>query len=135
VSAVGDLSNAVPASIFGGVLVATALAYLLARLLSRPLERLTAEGIAETPATAEVAAAGPDDLAQLGAALGSMRERLRRTVAELDESRGELRRGLERLGETLRATHDLDELLEIVLEAAGSTLDAETGVVVLRSGR
>jgi diguanylate cyclase (GGDEF)-like protein len=33
------------------------------------------------------------------------------------------------------ATHDLDELLEVVLEAAAATLDAEVGTVFLRAGR
>ncbi|HJP65189.1 MAG TPA: diguanylate cyclase [Actinomycetota bacterium] len=130
----GDLSAAVLAVIAAGILLATILSYLLARLLSRPLEQLTEEAVAATPAGTELAG-GPDDLARLGAALGAIRERLRTTVAELDESRGELRRGLERLGETLSATHDLDELLEVVLEAAAATLDAETGAVFLRSGR
>jgi diguanylate cyclase (GGDEF)-like protein len=130
----GDLSPLILLVVAFGVVAATILAYLLARLLSRPLEQLTEEALAATTGP-EVAAARGDDVARLGVALGAMRDRLQTTVAQLDESRVELRRGLERLGETLTATHDLDELLEVVLEAAASTLDAESGAVYLRSGR
>jgi diguanylate cyclase (GGDEF)-like protein len=131
----GDLSPLILLVVAFGVVAATILAYLLARLLSRPLEQLTEEALAATTTGPEVAAARGDDVARLGVALGAMRDRLQTTVAQLDESRVELRRGLERLGETLTATHDLDELLEVVLEAAASTLDAESGAVYLRSGR
>jgi diguanylate cyclase (GGDEF)-like protein len=130
----GELSPLVLLVVVFGVVASTILAYLLARLLSRPLEQLTEEALAATTVP-ELAAARGDDVARLGVALGAMRDRLQTTVAQLDESRVELRRGLERLGETLTATHDLDELLEVVLEAAASTLDAESGAVYLRSGR
>jgi diguanylate cyclase (GGDEF)-like protein len=131
----GELSPLILLVVAFGVVAATILAYLLARLLSRPLEQLTEEAVAATRTVPGVAAARGDDVARLGAALGAMRDRLQSTVAQLDESRVELRRGLERLGETLTATHDLDELLEVVLEAAASTLDAEAGAVYLRSAR
>ena len=100
----GDLSIPVLIVIVLGALAATVLSYLLARLLSRPIEQITQEAIAATPAGTDMGAAGPDDLARLSTALGAIRSHLQTTVAELDESRGELRRGLERLGETLMAT-------------------------------
>ena len=60
---------------------------------------------------------------------------LRRYVGELRASRDEIRRGMERLGETLSATHDLNGMLAVVLDTAAVTLDAEAGAVYLRSGR
>ncbi|MDQ3990823.1 MAG: GGDEF domain-containing protein, partial [Actinomycetota bacterium] len=56
---------------------------------------------------------------------------------ELRRSRDELRRGLERLGSTLGATHDLEAMLDVILETAVVTLGAVGGALFLmdRSGR
>jgi len=63
-----------------------------------------------------------------------MTDELRRSLRELERSREDLRDSLERIGDALRSTHDLDGLLNVVLETAAATLGARSGVVLYRSG-
>lgn len=118
-----------------GLLVATALGYALARLLARPLQRL-AEGamaVASGDFDTHVDAEGQGDVAQLAEAFNSMTENLRGYVGELRKSRDELRRGLDRLGETLSSTHDLEGMFAVILDTAAVTLGAKAGAVYLLS--
>src|SRR5205085_11374054 len=52
-------------------------------------------------------------------------------ASALSQSREELRKSLERLGTTLKSTHDLHGMLSVVLDSAAVTLRAESGVVYL----
>lgn len=118
-----------------GLLVATALGYALARLLARPLQRL-AEGavaVASGNFDTRVDAEGQGDMAQLAEAFNSMTENLQGYVGELRKSRDELRRGLDRLGATLRSTHDLEGMFAVILDTAAITLGAKAGAVYLLS--
>ena len=118
-----------------GLLVATALGYALARLLARPLQRL-AEGamaVASGDFDTHVDAEGQGDVAQLAEAFNSMTQNLRGYVGELRKSRDELRRGLDRLGETLSSTHDLEGMFAVILDTAAVTLGAKAGAVYLLS--
>jgi two-component system cell cycle response regulator len=118
-----------------GLLVATALGYALARLLARPLQRL-AEGamaVASGEFDTRVDAEGQGDVAQLAEAFNSMTQNLRGYVGELRKSRDELRRGLDRLGETLSSTHDLEGMFAVILDTAAVTLGAKAGAVYLLS--
>lgn len=118
-----------------GLLVATALGYALARLLARPLQRL-AEGamaVASGDFDTHVDAEGRGDVAQLAEAFNSMTQNLRGYVGELRKSRDELRRGLDRLGETLSSTHDLEGMFAVILDTAAVTLGAKAGAVYLLS--
>jgi len=56
---------------------------------------------------------------------------LRGYVHALESSRDAMRANLERLGEALSATHDLDTLLPVVLESALSSVGAGAGLVLL----
>lgn len=118
-----------------GLLVATALGYALARLLARPLQRL-AEGAREVASgnfDTHVDAGGQGDVAQLAEAFNEMTQHLRGYVGELERSRDELRRGLDRLGETLSSTHDLGGMFAVILDTAAITLQAKAGAVYLLS--
>lgn len=118
-----------------GLLAATALGYALARLLARPLQRL-AEGAREVASgnfDTHVDAEGQGDVAQLAEAFNEMTQHLRGYVGELERSRDELRRGLDRLGETLSSTHDLGGMFAVILDTAAITLGAKAGAVYLLS--
>ena len=122
--------------ILGILLAASALGYLLARLIARPLQRL-AEGamaVAAGDLDAHLDTEGHGDVAQLADAFNSMTENLREYVGALERSRDELRRGLDRLGATLRSTHDLEGMLGVILDTAAVTLSARSGAVFLHSG-
>ncbi len=62
-----------------------------------------------------------------------MTDELRRSMAALERSREDLRDSLERIGDTLTSTHDLDGLLQVVLETAVVTLQGRSGVVLRMS--
>jgi diguanylate cyclase (GGDEF)-like protein len=120
-----------------GVLAALVLGWLLARVMSRPLERL-AQGAREVSAgnlDLRLERQGEADIAGVADAFNTMTTSLQQYIDELKSSRDELSRGLQRLGATLRSTHDLDAMLGVVLDTAATTLGARSGAVFLLAGR
>lgn len=116
-----------------GLALAGTLGFLLARLISEPLQRLTAGAMAVAGGNLDtrVEAGAQGDIAHIADAFNVMTDNLQRYVSELEESRDELRRSLERLGITLRSTHDLEAMLGVVLDTAAVTLGARAGVLYL----
>lgn len=116
-----------------GLFLAILLGYVLAGVISRPVQRLTegARAVAAGQFDTRIEVDGAGDVVGLAEAFNAMTENLRRYVGELQDSRDELRRGLERLGTTLRSTHDLEGMLGVVLETAAVTLGARSGAVYL----
>jgi two-component system, cell cycle response regulator len=121
-----------------GVLLAVLFGWLLARTLSRPLERLAAGAREVSAGNFDVRLerqGGEADVARVADAFNTMTTSLQTYVEELRESRDELRRGLSRLGATLQSTHDLDAMLGVVLDSAATTLGARSGLVFLLTER
>jgi two-component system, cell cycle response regulator len=118
-----------------GLLVATILGYALARVITHPLHRLAegARAVAGGDLATRVEAGGGGDVARVAEAFNTMTDYLRRYVGELEGSRDELRKNLERMGATLRTTLDLQGMLEVVLDTAAVTLGAEAGALFLMS--
>ena len=116
-----------------GVLLATVLGYLLAGVIARPLKRLTeaARAVSEGDLETKIEVRDRGDIGELAEAFNLMTTNLRSYIAQLEGSRDELRRGLERLGTTLKSTLDLDAMLGVVLETASATLGASAGAVFL----
>lgn len=129
----GGLPLQVLAVVLGGVLLAVALAYLLARAITQPLGALgDAVGrIAAGDLDTRIEVRSGDELGRLGRAVNAMTSDLRSYVGELQASRRELRAGLERLGDTLSSTHDLHRILAVVLETAMGSVRASGGMVLL----
>jgi two-component system cell cycle response regulator len=122
----------------GGILLAILFGWFLARILSRPLERLAEGARAVSAGNLDVRLerqGGEADVARVADAFNTMTTSLQQYVGELRESRDELRRGLSRLGATLQSTHDLDAMLGVVLDSAATTLGARSGLVFLLSER
>ena len=117
-----------------GLALAAILGWALAGVMARPLERLAqgARAVAAGDLETRVDAAGKGDIARVAEAFNAMTENLRAHVDELESSRDELRRGLDRLGAALRATHDLPGIVRLVLETATMTMRAEAGALFLR---
>ena len=90
------------------------LAYLLARLITQPLEDLSqgAEAIADGRFDHRIKARSKDEVGQLAFAFNDMAGRLEGTITELSSSRDQLQRAVRRVGETLRSTHDMTRMLE-----------------------
>ena len=108
-------------------------AWMLARAITRPLQDMSeaASAIARGGVAGGLDVQAPDEMGQLATAfnevLGTMNERL----ADLQQSRDQVRRSVERMGEALRSTHDLSKLLSVVLETAITAVGARAGAIWL----
>jgi len=114
-------------------------AYFEGRSIVRTLRTLAeaAHGIARGRLSERVPVKGRDEFALLGTAFNEMANQLQARVQELDEERTRLRDAVTRFGEALAATHDVGQLLRVIVEAAveatgahGARLLAEDGHVV-----
>ena len=117
------------------LVLATAGAWLLTRLLTRPLVELadTAGRVAAGDLDARVEVRSDDEVGRVGAAFNEMTDELQTHIRALVASRDELRRNLSRLGDTLSSTHDLDRILGLILDAAMAATTAQAGAILLVS--
>ena len=72
---------------------------------------------------------GRDELAQLGDAFNTMASQLQSRLDEVDSQRKRLRDATLRFGEGLGASHDIDQLLRVIVESAVEATDARGGTV------
>ena len=112
-------------------LAAGLVGYAVAHAIAGPLRQLAAGADAISAGNYEtrIDVRSSDEVGQLAHAFNEMTERLAAHVAQLQESREELRRSLTRFGDTLRSTHDLDKILQVVLDTSIDTLRARAGVL------
>jgi two-component system, cell cycle response regulator len=113
------------------LLITAALANLLARLITRPLEELAqgARAITEGRFDQEIRVRSKDEVGRLAMAFNAMTGRLRETVNELSHSRDRMHRAVRRVGETLRSTHDINQLLDSLLSTAADAVDADAAIM------
>ena len=121
------------AVLLGAVLLAAAIAWLLARATTRPLEELgeAAARIASGDLDTTIEVRSHDEVGRLAGTFNDMTDDLRTYVRALEASRDELQSGLSRLGDTLSSTHDLERILTVVLETAMASTRAQAGMVLL----
>ena len=119
--------------------VVSLIAYFEGRSIVRTLGTLAeaAHGIARGLLDERVPVRGRDEFALLGSAFNDMANQLQARLAELEAERGRLRGAITRFGEALAATHDIGNLLRVIVEAAvegtgatGARLTAADGRVV-----
>lgn len=129
------LSTRVLESILGllalAVVGTSVLAFALARLITQPLEELAlgAEAISEGRFDHRIPVRSRDEVGRLALAFNDMTKRLHETVTELRDSRDLLQRAVRRVGETLRSTHDMTQMLEAILDTAADAVDADAAVL------
>jgi diguanylate cyclase (GGDEF)-like protein len=119
-----------------GIAAAGLLVTVVSRSLSQPFTELTeaAERVAQGDLDVDIASTGEDgEAGRLGSAISQVSGELRRSLGDLERSRADLQVSLQRIGDALSSTHDLDGLLHVVLDTAVVTLGARAGVVVYRS--
>lgn len=111
--------------------VTSALALLLARHLTQPLEELAAGAVAlsEGRFDHEIAVRSKDEVGRLAIAFNEMRDRLSTTYTQLSSSRDQLQRAVRRVGETLRSTHDMNQMLGSILNTAADAVDADAATL------
>ncbi|HYO61490.1 MAG TPA: diguanylate cyclase [Actinomycetota bacterium] len=109
----------------------TGLAYVLARLITQPLEELSAgaAAIAEGRFDHRIQVRSRDEVGQLAEAFNDMTDTLGETVSELSSSRDQLRRAIRRVGDTLRSTHDMKQMLSSVLNTTVDAIRADGAVL------
>ncbi|WP_035701489.1 HAMP domain-containing protein, partial [Glycomyces tenuis] len=112
---------------------AVALASWLSRSTTRPLAELSAaaERVADGDLDARVPVHGRDEVAQLALSFNRMTAQTQTYVQALTASRDQMRGQLGWLGQTLTATLDLDRILEVILDTAMITTNAEAGLIML----
>lgn len=120
------------AALLAVVIVLTSLlAYTLARLITQPLNDLT-EGVASITAGRfehRIPVKTDDEVGTLASAFNDMTARLRDSIAALSSSRARLQRVIRRVGETMRATHDMQELLTSIASVVREATEANASVV------
>jgi diguanylate cyclase (GGDEF)-like protein len=122
--------------IFVAMLVVLALiaavAYLEGRSIVRSLGHVAdaARGIARGRLGDRVGVRGRDEFASLGHAFNEMADQLEARVRELEEERRRVRETTLRFGEALAATHNIDQLLRVIVESAVESTGASMGQLV-----
>jgi two-component system cell cycle response regulator len=109
----------------------TGLGFLLARLISSPLEELSAaaQAIADGRFDRTIPVRSRDEVGRLATAFNEMSERLRVTVGELSASRDQLQLAVRRVGETLRSTHDMTRIRRSIVDTAADAVGADAAVL------
>ena len=126
----------VQSRIFLAMLVVLALiaavAYLEGRSIVRSLGHVAdaARGIARGRLGDRVGVRGRDEFASLGRAFNEMADQLEARLSELEEERRRVRETTLRFGEALAATHDIDQLLRVIVESAVESTGASKGQLV-----
>jgi two-component system, cell cycle response regulator len=110
---------------------AAVLGYWQARVIAQPLQELArgAEAMAQGRFGYHIPIRSKGELGQLADAFNKMSDRLDDTITELSSSRDLLHRTVQRVGETLRSTHDRRSILESILNTASDAVAAEAGMI------
>jgi len=111
-------------------------AYVEGRSIVRTSRRLgdAAAAIARGDLKERVPVQGRDEFALLGRTFNQMAFQLQTRLEELEAERGRLRDVTSRFGEALGATHDAEQLMPLIVEAAMEATNAVGGVLVGTSG-
>jgi diguanylate cyclase (GGDEF)-like protein len=105
--------------------------YWLARLITHPLEQLAygAQAITEGSFDHQIQVRSRDEVGRVAIAFNEMTAKLRETINELSSSRTQLERAVRRVGETLRSTHDMKQMLESIVNTAADAVQADAAVL------
>ena len=124
------------AGLFACLLLVAVVAYIEGRAIVRTLRRLVeaTRAISRGDLQQRVEVHGRDEFALLGRTFNEMAAQLQTRLEELESQRGRLRDVITRFGEALGATHDADQLMRLIVEAAVEATGAKGGVIVSASG-
>jgi diguanylate cyclase (GGDEF)-like protein len=124
------------AGLFACLLLVAAVAYIEGRAIVRTLARLVdaARAISRGDLQQRVQVQGRDEFALLGRTFNEMAAELQTRLDELEAQRGRLRDVIARFGEALAATHDAEQLMRLIVEAAMEATGARGGVIVSSNG-
>jgi diguanylate cyclase (GGDEF)-like protein len=126
---VGWLRSRLFMAMLAALLLIAAVAYIQGRSIVGTLGRLAdaARGIALGRLGDRVHVRGRDEFASLARAFNQMADQLQARMTELEEERRRLRETTLRFGEALAATHNVDELLRVIVDTAVQATGASRG--------
>jgi diguanylate cyclase (GGDEF)-like protein len=118
------------------LLLVLIVAYLEGRSIVRTVRQLVdaARAIASGRLQERVPVRGRDELALLARTFNEMAGQLEGRVDELGEERRRLREATLRFGDALSATHDVDQLLPVIVETVVESTGATGGLLLGRKG-
>jgi diguanylate cyclase (GGDEF)-like protein len=122
--------------VLGSLVLIGLVAYVVGGSIVVTLGRLAeaANAIARGRLDRRVDVQGRDEFARLGSAFNEMADQLEARAAELDAERARLRDATVRFGEALAATHDVDQLLRVIVGTVVEATGATGGIVVSLGG-
>ena len=129
-------TNRLLIGLIASLLLVACVAYIEGRAIVLAIRRLVdaARAIARGDLKQRVPVQGRDEFALLGRTFNQMAFQLQTRLEELAAERGRLRDVISRFGEALGATHDADQLMRLIVEAAIEATGAAGGVLVGTSG-
>jgi diguanylate cyclase (GGDEF)-like protein len=133
---VASLEHRLALGLLGLLILVSLAAFLEGRSIVGSLGEVTnaANAIARGHLHRRVPVRGRDELAQLGDSFNDMAEQLEARLEEVESERRRLRDATLRFGEGLGASHDVDQLLRVIVESAVDATDARGGTVTGPSG-
>jgi len=135
-SAVDGIEQRLTVMLVGLLVLIGLVAYALSRSIVGTLARLAeaARAIARGGLKERVPVHGRDEFAQLSQAFNEMAGQLEQRLVELDAERVRLRESTARIGQTLAVTHDIDQLMVVLVETAAEATGATGAMVVGPNG-
>jgi diguanylate cyclase (GGDEF)-like protein len=129
-------TNRLLVGLSASLILVLCVAYVEGRAIVRNIRRLVdaARAIARGDLKQRVPVQGRDEFALLGRTFNQMAFQLQMRLDELAAERGRLRDVITRFGQALGATHDSEQLMRLIAEAAVEATSASGGVLVGRSG-
>jgi diguanylate cyclase (GGDEF)-like protein len=131
-ASVGAADRRLLLGVLGSLVLIGLVAYAVGGSIVVSLARLSdaANAIARGRLDRRVPVSGRDEFGRLGLAFNEMADQLQARLAELEAERGRLRDSTVRFGEALAATHDVDQLLRVIVETVVEATGATGGLVV-----
>jgi diguanylate cyclase (GGDEF)-like protein len=131
-----NATNRLLVGLVAALVFVACVAYIEGRAIVRAIRRLVdaARAIARGDLEQRVPVQGRDEFALLGRTFNQMAFQLQTRLEELEAERGRLRDVISRFGEALGATHDPEQLMRLIVEAAMEATRAAGGVLVGTSG-
>jgi diguanylate cyclase (GGDEF)-like protein len=135
-AATRDATNRLLVGLIAALVFVACVAYVEGRAIVHAIRRLVdaARAIARGDLKQRVPVQGRDEFALLGRTFNQMAFQLQTRLDELEAERGRLRDVISRFGEALGATHDSEQLMRLIIEAAVEATRAAGGVLVGTSG-
>ena len=121
------------AALLSTLLLVGLIAWLEGRSIVRSIRRLVtaANAMARGDLGKRVPVNGRDELALLASSFNEMAEQLGLRMQELETERARLQEAISLFGEALAATHDVEQLLRVVLDVEIEATGATGGIVIV----